>query len=433
MKNKNWQTIVIVGAQWGDEGKGKVTDYYGSQADYVVRFQGGNNAGHTIVHNGQVLKLHLLPSGVLHPRAKVVIGNGVVVDPKVLFAEMAELKKSGLNIKLLISERAHVIFPFQVMLDQASEGAKKHQALSALSTQRGIWPTYADKAARIGIRIVDLLNPGIFQKKFNLLFELQQKKLASLYGSKVKLDKNKIIKDYKEYARRLKPYLSDVSLILNQASKSGKRILLEGAQGAMLDVDHGLYPYTTSSNTTVGGVCTGAGLAPQKIDKVIGVVKAYLSRVGGGYLPTELKNGLGDKIRAIGAEYGTTTGRARRMGWLDLVQLRLSVRVNGLNALAITKIDVLNGFKEIKVCTAYRIGKKIIREMPADLAVYEKCRPVYRTFKGWKILGQPKKYFQLPINMKKYLQFIEKSLAVPIEMVSIGAERGATIIKNPEK
>ena len=428
--NKDWQTLVIVGAQWGDEGKGKVTDYYAKNTDYVVRFQGGNNAGHTIVHQGVTHKLHLLPSGVLHKKSRIVIGNGVVIDPAVLLFELKKLSQLGIRPKLLISERAHVIFPFHVALDSAGEKLQAKKQLAALSTNRGIWPTYADKAARVGVRMVDLINPQVFKKKFDLLFEIQKKKLSAIYQSKIRLKKRRIFKEYQAYAAQLKKYVGDVSWELNRAYKNKKKILFEGAQGAMLDVDHGLYPYTTSSNTTVGGVLTGVGLAPQKIDKVMGVVKAYLSRVGGGYLPTELKDGLGDGIREKGVEYGTTTGRARRIGWLDLVQLRLAVRVNGLNALAITKIDVLNGLKEIKVCTAYKAGHKIIKEMPADLSIYEKCQPIFKTFVGWSSDKlQATSYKLLPINMRKYLEFIEKELGVKIEMVSIGPERQATIIK----
>ena len=444
IKKTNWQTVVIVGAQWGDEGKGKVTDFYGNKTDYVVRFQGGNNAGHTIVHNGKTHKLHLLPSGVLHSNNKIVIANGVVCDPKVLLQELKQLEKINIKPKLLISERAHVIFPFQIMMDKVSESSQEKQKLSALSTHRGIWPTYSDKAARVGMRMVDLINPQVFKKKFDLLFEIQQKKLSVIYNHKAKLNKQKIYKEYQSYARKLKNYVKDVSLELNQAISKNKRILFEGAQGAMLDVDFGVYPYTTSSNTIAGAVCTGAGIAPQKIDKVIGVVKAYLSRVGGGALPTELKNSIGDKIREVGDEYGTTTGRPRRIGWLDLVQLRLAARINGFDSLAVTKIDVLDGLDEIKVCTGYRVGQKILKEMPADLSVYERCRPIYKIFKGWGIhentktpLGsardrrkhENKFYKQLPLNMRRYLEFIEKELNVPIEMVSVGAERNATIIR----
>ena len=428
VKNK-WQTIVVVGAQWGDEGKGKVTDYYGSQVSYVVRFQGGNNAGHTVVYKGRTHKLHLLPSGVLHKNCRIVIGNGVVIDPKALLAELDRLKKIHIRPKLLISDRAHIIFPFHVCLDSAGEELSGKKKLAALSTNRGIWPTYSDKAARVGIRVIDLINPKIFKKKFDLLFEIQSKKLSVIYNSKIKLNKQKIFRDYQLYAKQLKKYVSDVSLELDKAHNQGQKILFEGAQGAMLDIDQGLYPYTTSSNTTAGGVASGTGFAPQKIDKVIGVVKAYLSRVGGGYLPTELANSLGTAIREKGTEFGTTTGRPRRIGWLDLVQLRLAVRINGLTSLAITKIDVLDGLAEIKVCTGYKVGKRLLKEMPAGLSVYEKCQPVYRTFKGWENGLTAKRYRELPLNMKKYLRFIEKALGVPIEMVSVGPDRGATILK----
>ncbi len=421
--------MVIVGAQWGDEGKGKVTDYYGSKADYVVRFQGGNNAGHTISHNGRVLKLHLLPSGVMHKRAKVVIANGVVIDPKVLFEELDKLAKVGLRPKLSISDRAHLIFPFHVFLDLAGEVWQEKQKLSAGSTGRGIWPAYSDKAGRVGIRVVDLLNPGIFKRKFELLFNLSQKRLTALYGSKIKLNKQKIVKDYLAYGAKMKKYVTDTSVEINQAILKKQKVFFEGAQGAMLDVDHGLYPYTTSTNTMAGAVCSGAGVSPHKIDKVIGVVKAYLSRVGGGYLPTELTNKTGDYLRETGAEYGTTTGRPRRIGWVDMVQLRYSARINGLDALAITKIDILDGLKEVKLCVAYQVGKKIIKELPADLSVYDRCQPIYKTFKGWKMSGKKLSYARLPLNMKKYLRFIAKEINVPIAMVSVGPERNATIIK----
>ncbi len=423
--------MVIVGAQWGDEGKGKVTDYYGSRFSFVGRFQGGNNAGHTIVHRGQVLKLHLLPSGVLHRNCTIVVGNGVVLDPRVLFEELAQLKALGVTPKLLISERAHVIFPFHIRMDDVSETSLKQKNLAALSTKRGIWPTYSDKMARVGVRVVDLLHRGLFRKKFDLLYDVQVRKLRMLYNFRGRLrPKEVIFEAYLKKGQRLKPYVADVSLVLNRAYEQGKRILFEGAQGAMLDVDHGLYPYTTSSNTTVGGVCTGTGVPPQKIDRVVGVVKAYLSRVGGGYLPSELTNELGNRIREVGQEYGTTTGRPRRIGWLDLVQLRFAARVNGVTSLALTKVDTLNDLGPIQVCVAYRCGKQLLREMPADLTVYEKCQPVYRTFAGWKGgYGKVRSRRQLPLNLRRYLSFIEAEVGVPIELVSIGPGRESTIVR----
>ena len=426
---KNKQVIVIVGAQWGDEGKGKVTDFYGGKADYIVRFQGGNNAGHTIVCDGVTHKLHLLPSGVLHQNANIVIGNGVVIDPKVLLSELEQLKKINIIPKLLISDRAHIIFPFHNLVDEASDNHQQKQNLAAGSTKRGISPTYGDKASRVGIRMIDLVNTRIFRKKFDLLFDLQQKRLSCIYGQKNKLNKEQIFNEYKGYASKLKKYITDVSLELNNAYTRKQKILFEGAQAAMLDVDHGFYPYTTSSNTCAFAIGAGAGLAPQKIDKVIGVVKAYLSRVGDGYLPTELKNSLGDRIREVGHEYGTTTGRPRRVGWIDLVQLRLAVRINGLDSLAITKIDCLDDVSEIKLCVGYKVDEKVVKEMPADLSLYEKCKPVYKTFRGWKLEKNIKKYKDLPENMRKYLEFIEKELNVPIEMVSVGPERSSTILK----
>ena len=428
--NNQWQTVVIVGAQWGDEGKGKVTDYYGYQTDFVVRFQGGNNAGHTIVHEGKTYKLHLLPSGVLHKNNHVVLANGVVIDPRILLEELAKLKEAGFELQLSISDRAHVIFPFQVLMDSASESTETANKFSALSTQRGIWPTYSDKAARVGIRMIDLINPSIFNEKFDLLFELQQKKLSLIYGSEVQLDKEKIRAEYVHYADLLRPFVANVSVLLNNALDNKSKILFEGAQGAMLDIDHGLYPYTTSSNTTSGGVCTGAGIAPQKIEKVIGVVKAYISRVGGGYLPTELHDALGSEIRELGGEYGTTTGRARRIGWLDMVQLRMANRINGFTSMAMTKIDVLDTLDEIKICTAYRYKGTILHEVPADLSVYNECEPVYEVFPGWLTpTGHVKTYGELPEKLRNYLEFIESSLHVPIELVSVGPDRLATILK----
>jgi adenylosuccinate synthase len=316
-------------------------------------------------------------------------------------------------------------------MDSASESAASATKFSALSTQRGIWPTYSDKAARVGIRMADLINPEVFEEKFDLLFELQQKKLRLIYGSEAGLDRDKILADYRRFADLLRPMVCNVSILLHEALESGKKVLFEGAQGAMLDVDHGLYPYTTSSNTTSGSVCTGAGVPPQKINRVVAVVKAYLSRVGGGYLPTELKDSLGDEIRETGGEYGTTTGRARRIGWLDLVQLKMASRINGFTSLAITKIDVLDKLKEIKVCTAYRCKGEILSDMPADLSVYNACEPVYETFPGWETPSSHIRcYEDLPENMRRYIEYLETALKVPVELVSVGPDRHATIVKS---
>ncbi|OGL78226.1 adenylosuccinate synthase [Candidatus Uhrbacteria bacterium RIFCSPHIGHO2_12_FULL_54_23] len=430
------QTLVVIGAQWGDEGKGKITDYFARQMDYVVRFQGGNNAGHTVVHGGKTFKFHLLPSGVLYSGKTIVIGNGVVIDPRVLFEEIATVKRLGYRPLLKVSERAHIIFPFQVLMDAEGEQYKPGRALSALSTKRGIWPTYADKAARVGIRVVDLINPRVFRQKYDLLFDVQLKKLKAIYGYAGKLKKENIYRAYLAHGRKLKPFACDTSLLIDQALQHKKRILFEGAQGTCLDLDHGVYPYTTSSNTIAGAACAGVGIGPQHLHEMMGVVKAYVSRVGGGYLPTELNNKLGDWIREKGAEYGTTTGRARRIGWLDLVQLRLAKRVNGLTSMALTKIDILGGLDELKICTAYKLGNKIVSEMPADLTRYAACRPVYRAFKGWPAITDHDKkrmlkggFRTLPSSMQRYIRFIEQSLKLPVTLISLGAEREATIIR----
>ncbi|PIS05088.1 MAG: adenylosuccinate synthase [Candidatus Buchananbacteria bacterium CG10_big_fil_rev_8_21_14_0_10_42_9] len=429
MIKKDWQSVVILGAQWGDEGKGKVTDVYAAKTDYVVRFQGGNNAGHTIVIGGNIFKLHLLPSGVFHPHNKIVIGNGVVIDPRVLFKEIDGMKKVGRKVNLMVDGRAHVIFPFHVSLDGLSDDFKAKKALAALSTKRGISPTYADKYERIGIRVIDFVHPKIFKDRFSLLSKLKSRQLNRVYGSHVKLNYSKIYRDYLAYAKRMKKYVVDGSLELNKALDQGKKVLFEGAQGSQLDIDHGVYPYTTSSNTTVGAVCTGVGVGPGRIDHVIGVVKAYLSRVGGGPLPSELVNETGDLIREIGKEYGATTGRPRRVGWLDLVQLRQAVRVNGMNSFALTKVDVLDDFKEVKVCVAYRYGKKLIKEMPADFSIYSQCKPVYKKFKGWKgNYKEATEYSKLPVEMRRYIDFISKDLGIRPELVSVGPEREETII-----
>jgi len=433
MKDKsknNWQAVVIVGAQWGDEGKGKVTDYYASQTDYVVRFQGGNNAGHTIEVAGKTYKLHLLPSGVLHQNNTVIIGNGVVLDPAILIEEYENLLKQGHQIKMLISDRAHVIFPFHISLDGVSDDHKAKKDLAALSTRRGIAPTYADKYERIGIRVIDMINPEIFSKRFELLSRLKGLTLKHIYNVKESFDAKKIYQQYTQYANWLKPYVADISLELNHALDQGKKVLFEGAQGAQLDIDHGVYPFTTSSNTTVGAVCTGSGVGLNRIDRVIGIVKAYLSRVGGGPLPTELTNDLGDQIREGGHEYGTTTGRPRRIGWLDLVQLRQAVRINGMSSIAVTKVDVLDELPLLKICTGYDYQGKILKEMPADLSVYRQCQPVYQEFKGWQTdSSKVRKYKDLPKPLRTYLEFIEKELGVPIELVSVGADREATIVR----
>ncbi|MFH0818993.1 MAG: adenylosuccinate synthase [Patescibacteria group bacterium] len=432
MTKKKWQTLMIVGAQWGDEGKGKISDIFANDVDYVVRFQGGNNAGHTLVVDGEVHKLHLIPSGVLYKDKRVILGNGMVIDPEVLLSEIAGFEAKGIKLNMLISERAHVIFPFHILMDGMIDEYKGK--LGAGTTRRGIGPCYADKAERFGLRIIDILDKDIFREKYDKIFDLKMNTFKKLYQQKVSLNKEEIFKSYWKMGQKLKKYVGDVSFEVNTALDNGQKVLFEGAQGAMLDNDLGVYPHTTSSNTVAGGVCTGVGIGPTRIDRVLGVVKAYLSRVGDSPLPTEGNKKDSEHLRERGQEYGTTTGRPRRCGWLDLVQLRHSARINGLTGLAITKIDVVGGLKKIPVCTKYKMGNRIITNMPASLEEFRKCKPVYEYCDGWKDLSEDdfkaiikKGYKALPENMKKYIKMIEKSVNVPVEVVSVGPDRKATI------
>lgn len=432
-KTNKWQTIVIVGCQWGDEGKGKITDYFANDVDYVVRFQGGNNAGHTVVVGDKTYKLHLIPSGVLYRGKRVVIGNGVVVDPGVLLEEMADLEKQGKKVNLLLSERAHLIFPYHILMDGILDNFKGK--LAAATTKRGIGLAYADKTNRLGIRAVDLVNEKIFKEKFVSVFDFNKKVLTKVFNvSAKKLNEKEIFNQYLKYGRRLKKYVGDASLEINQAIDKGKRILFEGAQGTLLDIDHGVYPHGTSSNTIAGGVSTGAGVSPRKIDKILGVVKAYLTRVGDGPLASEAFGELAHFLREKGQEYGTTTGRPRRCGWVDLVQLRYANRLNALDGLAITKIDVLGGLKKIPICTKYKYKNSYLREFPASLEILRKCKPVYEVMNGWHDLSVEEiekiikgGYRYLPTNMKKYLNKISQSINVPIELVSFGPQRKMTL------
>ena len=432
-KTNKWQTLVIVGCQWGDEGKGKITDYFADQVDYVVRFQGGNNAGHTVVVGDKTYKLHLIPSGVLYKGKRVVIGNGVVVDPKVLLEEIANLKKQGKEVNLLLSERAHLIFPYHILMDGVLENFKGK--LAAATTKRGIGLAYADKANRLGIRVIDLIEKDIFKEKFKNVFDFNKKVLTKVFNvPSEKLNGQQIFNQYLKYGRQLKKYIGDASLEINHAIDQGKRILFEGAQGTLLDIDHGLYPHGTSSNTIAGGAITGAGVSPRKIDKILGVVKAYLTRVGDGPVATEELGEMGKFLREKGQEYGATTGRPRRCGWVDLVQLRYSHRLNGLDSLAITKIDVLGGLKKIPICTKYKYKNSYLKEFPASLKILRECKPVYEIMDGWqdlsfeeteKIINHGYKY--LPLNMKKYLNKISQDINVPIELISFGPQRKMTL------
>ncbi len=418
---------MILGSQWGDEGKGKITDYFTEKSDMIVRFQGGTNAGHTIVVKNEKFKFHLLPSGILHPEKKSIIGNGVVVDPKILIQEIEGLEKKGIQPNLLISERANVIMPYHKIMDSAEE---KIRGKKIGTTKRGIGPCYSDKISRGGIRMMDLTDEKILKEKLDNIIPVKQK-IFQAFGEETILSTNETLKEYLEYGKKLGKYIADTSLIINQAFDNGKNVLLEGAQGTQLDVDHGTYPYTTSSNTIAGGGCTGSGISPLKIKNIIGVVKAYTTRVGEGPMPTELEDKTGKQIRDKGSEYGTTTGRPRRCGWLDMVVVNYACRINGFTSLAVTKIDVLSGLEKLKICKAYKYNNEIITNFPADIRILEKCVPVYEEFDGWEEKNWKEivksGYDALPENMKKYLEYISSSSKVPTGIVSLGPGREETI------
>jgi len=421
---------IIVGAQWGDEGKGKVTDFFAGESDYVVRFHGGNNAGHTVIVDGNTFKLHLIPSGVVYGSPISIIGNGVVVDPNALLNEIAYVKEKGIEPKLLVSDRAHVIMPYHIVLDGALSG---HQgSLAAGSTRRGIAPVYADKMFRNGIRMVDLLEPDVFREKLEKGYAFAKGLIEKSLGQILEITIDEIFDTYLDYGEKLKTYICDTSVELYKAHKAGKTILFEGAQGISLDVDHGVYPFTTSSNTAAGHISTGTGVSFRDIDRIIGVVKAYLSRVGESPLPTEIHGDEANSLREKGGEYGTTTGRPRRVGWLDLVQVRQAVRVNGLTEIALTKLDVLNGFNKLPVCVAYDVDGDQIKEMPASLTHYRKAQPIYEILPGWGDLSEniwDKGYDALPQTLKDYVGFIEQEVDCPVKIISVGPQRHETIIR----
>ena len=430
MKQNQSEITAIVGAQWGDEGKGKITDFFAGQSDYVVRFHGGNNAGHTVIVDGNTYKLHLIPSGIVYGDPISIIGNGVVVDPKALLDEIVYVIKKGIEPKLMVSDRAHVIMPYHISLDNA---LTNHQAdLAAGSTGRGIAPVYADKMFRNGIRMIDLLEPDVFREKLEKGYSFSKKLIKKALDQPFDLNMDSIYKTYVQYGKKLKPYICDTSVELYCAYQSNKSILFEGAQGISLDVDHGVYPYTTSSNTAAGHISTGTGVSFRKINKIIGVVKAYLSRVGESPLPTELHDDEANTLREKGSEYGTTTGRPRRVGWLDLVQVRQAVRVNGLTEIALTKLDILNGFTKLPVCIEYNINGKIVKEMPASLSQFRDAQPVYEVLPGWGDLPNniwDKGYDALPQTLKDYISYIEKQVECTITIVSVGPQRHETIIR----
>ena len=429
MPNKSSKITAIVGAQWGDEGKGKITDFFAGEADFVVRFHGGNNAGHTVIVNNNTYKLHLIPSGVLYDHPVSIIGNGVVVDPAALIKEINYLRDKGVEPKLKISDRAHVIMPYHIEMDVA---LTKHQGkLAAGSTKRGIAPVYGDKMYRHGIRMVDITEPDIFREKLDKAFSFNQT-LIKAFGHSAVLDKENIYDQYIEHGETLRSYISDISVDLFNAHKKGASILFEGAQGISLDVDHGVYPHTTSSNTVAGHIAAGTGVSFRGIHRIIGVTKAYLSRVGQSPLPTELDGDEAETLREKGSEYGTTTGRPRRVGWLDLVQVRQAVRTNGLTEIALTKLDILSGFSNLPVCRAYSIGGKEITEMPASLSQFREARPVYESLNGWGELTPDmieKGFGALPDTLREYVKYIEDQVDCPITIISMGPQRHETIIR----
>jgi len=419
--------VVVIGAQWGDEGKGKVTDLLSKSADIVVRYQGGVNAGHTVVVQDQTFKLHLIPSGILYPDTECIIGAGTVIDPKELIAELDRLE--ALNVStdnLVISESAHVTMPYHRVIDQASEERRGSRKIG--TTKRGIGPTYADKSERIGIRVTNLMNPDTLTDQIRWTIEYKNVILDKLYGIPP-IDAERVIAEYSAYADRLRPHVADTSLRIYDAVKAKRNVLFEGAQGTLLDLDHGTYPYVTSSNPVAGGACVGAGVGPTIIDRVIGVAKAYTTRVGEGPFPTELNGAIGQVLCDRGAEFGTTTGRQRRCGWFDAVIGRYAVRINGLDCLAITKLDVLDDLDEIEVCVAYDLNGTVCRDLPGDANRFAQCKPVYKTLPGWKrSTAHCRTLDDLPKEALDYLKFLAELMEVPIAIVSLGASRDQTII-----
>lgn len=422
-------SIVIIGAQWGDEGKGRITDLLGKKVGYVVRFQGGDNAGHTVVLKDKEFKLHLIPSGIFYPNVKCIIGNGVVINPEVLIEEIDNLERQGYSTgNLRISCNAHLVMPYHILLDKAGENRLGKSKIG--TTHKGIGPVYSDKAARIGIRAQDILDLKIFRKKLESNLKFKNTVMEKIYGLKP-LDLEEVFQKYKGFAQKIGKYIEDTSFLINQALDNNEKVLFEGAQGTLLDIDHGTYPFVTSSSTVAGGVFSGTGIGPGRLDEVLGVVKAYTTRVGSGPFPAEDKNETGNYLREKGHEYGTTTGRPRRCGWLDMVILKYSAMINQLDSIAITKLDVLTGLKKLKICVAYKYGDKIFENHPNHQTILHKCEPVYEEVDGWEeYIGNIKSFDNLPENARKYIRKIEGLLKVPVSMISVGPERNQIIIKN---
>jgi adenylosuccinate synthase len=425
--------VVIVGAQWGDEGKGKVVDIYTEFADDVVRFQGGNNAGHTLVVQNEKVVLHLIPSGILHPGKRCIIGNGVVLDPEVFIAEVRNLKAKGRledDSSLMISESLHIIMPYHKRIDIAREAKCGERKIG--TTGRGIGPCYEDKISRRGIRLMDLLDKDRFAVKLKEVLD-EKNFLLEKYLDERPFTFEEIYGQYVGYADILRKYAADTATVLHHDLKAGKKILFEGAQGTMLDIDYGTYPFVTSSSTCAGGACTGSGASPRDIHEIIGISKAYVTRVGSGPFPTELEDENGEELRKAGREFGSTTGRPRRCGWFDAPAVRYAVRINGLTGIALTKLDVLSGFEKIKICTGYEYQGKIVEELPASLEIFSNCKPVYEEMPGWSSdIGRAKDLSELPVQARNYIKRLEELIGCPIVLVSLGAGREDTLmLKNP--
>ncbi len=417
--------LAVLGAQWGDEGKGKIVDLLTAHFSIVARYQGGHNAGHTVYIGGQKFILRLIPSGILHPGIRCVIGNGVVVDPQALFAEVDDLRESGIDVdnRIIISDKAHLILPYHRDLDLLSEARRGERKIG--TTSRGIGPAYEDKIARRGIRVADLADPAALEQGVRDNVAARNRLVQDST-----MDWRPVLDQLLKYGERLRPWMRDVSLMLANAMREGKSILFEGAQGTLLDIDHGTYPYVTSSNASIGGVCTGLGVGPRAIDKVLGVVKAYTTRVGEGPLPTELAGEIGNRLRESGHEYGAVTGRPRRCGWYDAVAVRYSARINGLDALALTKLDVLDGLDRIDICTAYRCGGRTLTDFPSDITQLAACEPVYETMPGWAAPTKGlRRFAELPDEARRYVARLEEVSGVPAAIVSTGSERDDTIIR----
>ncbi|MFZ5641215.1 MAG: adenylosuccinate synthase [Bacillota bacterium] len=421
-------SVVLIGAQWGDEGKGKVTDFLAEKADIVVRYQGGNNAGHTVVVGDEEFKLHLIPSGILYPDKICIIGNGVVIDPAVLLEELKYLTGRGVKTdNLRISPRAHVIMPYHKKLDEVIEESRGANKIG--TTRRGIGPAYMDKAARVGIRIVDLMDKEEFERILEQNLEEKNLLLSKVYEADG-FEKDAIMQEYLEYADALRKYVADTSVIIHDALEQGKNVLFEGAQGTLLDLDHGTYPFVTSSHPIAGAACIGAGLGPTQITKALGILKAYTTRVGEGPFPTELNDAIGRHLQDVGHEFGTTTGRPRRCGWFDAVIARYAARMSGLTGFAVTKLDVLTGIETLKICTGYKYNGEIITEFPASLKVLQQCEPVYEELPGWQedITGA-RSFAELPKAAQDYLNRIVELTKVPIAIIGVGTRRSQTIIQ----